>query len=130
MNEENRELLEAVIKDRLEGAMQLAPDSNEAKSAFEEAMAAIDRQNEISKMEISHQESVEKRKAEDEFKKKESKWNVILRVAEVAAVPLGLCVINIVSRNQFAKMICNFEKDYTFTTTLGRSIGSFFRFGK
>lgn len=127
MNEENRKLLEEVIETRLSDALNEDAGSDEAKLAFKEAMTAIDRQNEISKMEIAHQEQVEKRKAEDEFKKKESKWNMILRTAEVVAVPIGLCFINIVARNRFAKRICNFEKDYTFTTTPGKSLGSFFK---
>ena len=127
MNEKNKELLEEVIQTRLEDVLENADGSDEAKLAFKEAMAAVDRQNEITKMEIAHQEQIDKRKSEEEFKKKESKWNVALRIAEVAAVPIALCVINIVSRNRFAREICNFEKDYTFTMTPGRSLSSFFR---
>lgn len=127
MNEENKKLLEEVIETRLSEALNEDAESDEAKLAFKEAMTAIDRQNEISKMEIAHKEQVEKRKAEDEFKKKESKWNLILRTAEVVVVPVGLCLINIVSRNRFATRICNFEKDYTFTTTPGKSLGSIFK---
>ena len=128
MNEKNRKLLEEVIEDRLTEALNGDVKSPETKTAFGEAMQALTTQTEITKMEIAHQEQEEKRKAEDKFRMKETKWNVILRTAEVVAVPVGLCVINIVSRNRFAKRLCNFEKDYTFTTTAGRSLGSFFKF--
>lgn len=128
MNEKNRKLLEEVIEDRLTEALNGDVKLPETKIAFGEAMQALTTQTEITKMENAHQEQEEKRKAEDRFRMKETKWDVILRTAEVVAVPVGLCVINIVSRNRFAKRLCNFEKDYTFTTTAGRSLGSFFKF--
>ena len=71
MNEENKKLLEEVIETRLSDALNEDVGSDEARLAFKEAMTAIDRQNEISKMEIAHQAGVEKGEAEDEFNMKE-----------------------------------------------------------
>lgn len=136
MNAKNRELLEEVIKERLEGALNSSEKTEESKTAFKEAMVAIDRQIELSKMDDSYREQVEKRELEekkqireDEFKEKESKWNKIIRGAEIG-VPLIALGIELVSKFRFMKNVCNFEKDYSFTTTPGRSLSSYFRWKK
>lgn len=126
MTKPNKQLLDEVINKKLLKVLD-EPESEEAKVALKEAITAIDRQNEMVKMELSHEESVEKRKLEENFKEKEFKNNTILRIVEVAVIPVTLATINIVSRNRFAKRLCNFEKDYTFTTTAGRSLGSIFK---
>lgn len=143
MNEKNRELLEDIINQKLyecSSADQLSQE--ERDKAFKDALSAIDRSNESLKLEHSKAEleskiELEKEKFESEkefkdidndFRTKEYKKNLIIRTIEVAIVPVGLCIINIVSRNRFAKKICLFEKDYTFTTTPGRSLRDVFKF--
>jgi hypothetical protein len=128
MNERNRELLEKVIETRLTDALELDAESDESQSALKEAMVAIDKETELTKMDIAHEEQNEKRKADEKFRDAESHINVMLRIIEVAAIPIGILIIDIVARDKFAKRICNFEKDYTFTTTPGRSLSSLFRF--
>ena len=112
---ENKELLEKVIKDRLILAKSDDVGSDSEKESFKEAMDAVDRLIEIEKLE----------KAE-----KEQRFNKIIKVVEVAAIPAILLVADHFLKLKFAREICNFEKDYTFTTTPGRSISSFFRFKK
>lgn len=110
---EIKNLLEETVKKRLE---EIAGDSiteEEKKQAFDEAMKAADRVIEIEKVE-----------AEKDGKK----TNWILKVAEMAAVPALLTCLEYVFKMRFTKTVCNFEKDYTFTTQAGRSISQFFRF--
>lgn len=112
---ENKELLEKVIQNRLENSLSEDMTPEEKKEAFKEAMDAIDRSIELERAEIA---------------KKEQLPNRIIRVAEVAAVPVVLAGVDIFSKWKFMKTVCNFEKDYTFTTTPGRSISGLFRFKK
>lgn len=148
MNEKNRKLLEKVIEKKLD-EISSANTQEDRDKAFRDALSAIDRSNESLKLENSKTEleskiELEKEKFEfekeckknehkfkitdNDFREKEYKKNFLIRTIEVAIVPVGLCVINIISRNRFAKKICLFEKDYTFTTTPGRSLKEVFKF--
>lgn len=112
---EIKELLEETVKNRLE---QVAGDDvteEEKKQAFDEAMKAADRVIEIEKVE-----------AEKDGKK----TNKILKYVEMVAVPVGLATLDYIFKTRFATRICNFEKDYTFTTQAGRSVSQFFRWRK
>lgn len=109
---ENRELLEKVMRDRLEKSMDENIDPEKKKEYFKEAMDAVDRLNEMDRLDSS---------------KKEQNSNRLVRYVEVAAVPAGLMILDSFFKWRFMKTVCNFEKDYTFTTTPGRSISSFFR---
>ena len=109
---ENKELLEKVIKDRLEKSLSEDIDPEEKKVYFKEAMEALDRQTEMDRTDSM---------------KKEQNLNRVVRYVEVAAVPAGLMILDSLFKWRFMKTVCNFEKDYTFTTTPGRSISSFFR---
>ena len=112
---ENKELLEKVVKDRLDASLSEGLDPEEKERVFKEAMEAIDRQIELDRYESS---------------KKEQTLNRVVKFVEVAAVPTALILIDSVVKWRFMKTVCNFEKDYTFTTTPGRSVSSFFRFKK
>lgn len=112
---ENKELLEKVIKNRLENSLSEDLDPEEKEAFFKEAMEAMDRHIELERVEST---------------KKEQNLNRMVRYVEVVAVPVGLLMIDSFVKWRFMKTVCNFEKDYTFTTTPGRSISSFFRFKK
>lgn len=112
---ENKELLETVIKDRLEKANSEDLDMEVRKSNFKEAMDAIDRSIELEKISSA---------------KIEQKWSRIAKYIEVGAIPACLIVIDYVCKRSHTTRICNFEKDYTFTTTPGRSLSGLFRFKK
>ena len=110
---ENKELLEKVMKDRLERSLSTG-DSNDEKASFKEAMEATDRYIELEKVESA---------------KKEQKENKILKIIEIAAVPVVLTGINFLCKKNFARDVMRFEKEDTFTSTPGRTgISSFFRF--
>lgn len=52
-----------------------------------------------------------------------------IKVIEISVVPIGLFVGKCLFQNYAMKQVCNFEKDYTFTTTPSRNIiSSLFKF--
>ncbi len=204
MKKENMQLLESLIEQKLQKAM------NEDPKAFEEAMKAIDRQLEIDKrnaemqrdeMKFKHELEKEdskqkyeldkeanrqqfeiskedkrqnfelekeaiksnaenKRKSEDRdlqitleamkqkfrFKEmnimnkfEETKMKLeadqaakerMIKYAEIALAVIVTPMIEAGCKHAFAKMICEFEKDYNFTTMAGRSLNSLFKFKK
>lgn len=129
---ENIKLLEDVIKNRLEIAEDDV-ESEESKRAFKEAMEAIDKMIQLEKLEVSKLEVENKERLEREkFDKtnREQKKNDILRIVEVVAVPVGLFVMDCLFKRYYMRSVCNFEKDYTFTTTPGKSISGLFKFKK
>lgn len=104
MNKVNQEMLERVINDRLKKSLE---EGNSDKiQDFEDAMAAIDRQIEI-----------------DRHKK-----DVLLKLIEVGSITLAAPLVEAGIRKMFAKLICEFEKDYTFTTSAGKSLSKIFKF--
>lgn len=112
----SKDLLEKVIEENLKVASEWEPGTEEHDKAFKEAMNAIDRCIELDKM---------------EDKKKEQKDNKVVKYIEVIAIPVGLVLLkgafDFATKWYFAKKVCNFEKEYTFTTTPGRSISSWFK---
>lgn len=101
MNKENKELLDKVIKDRLTKSLENGEDT----TSFEEAMEAIDRQAELDK----------------------NKKDKIVKLVEIGALVIATPIIEAKCRKAFAEMICNFEKDYTFTTTAGKALSKIFK---
>ena len=110
MEERNLELLDEVIKNRLEKAQHPDVESEEKKHAFKEAMEALSKKIEFAKVEASHKEA------------KTDRW---IQVGTFAA---GLIVAPIIKQlidRSNMKALCNFEKDYTFTTSFGRGFSSY-----
>ena len=99
--------MEEVTEDRLETALT-SEDEEKKKEAFKEAMEAVSKQTDIS-----------------------NAWkDRIIRCAEIGATILLVPTIDYFFKKKFSERICNFEKDYTFTTTAGKSLGGLFRFKK
>lgn len=119
MLKKNRDLLEEVTQNRLEEALSSTDDDKKA-AAFKEAMEALNKQIEISKIDASNDE--------EESKLKEAKKDRIIRCVELGATVLLTPVLDYAFKKSFAKIICSFEKDYTFTTTAGKTFGGLFRF--
>ena len=105
MKKENKELLEAVIKDRLTKSLG---DSDEASEAFKEAMEAIDRQNTLDK---------------------DSKDRIV-KFVEIGTAVVLAPLIEVGCKKAFAHMICEFEKNDSFTTMAGKSLSGLFKFKK
>ena len=130
---ENLYLLDEVIEDRLNVAMDGRSSEEESKKAFKEAMEAIDRMIQIERIEVSKLELESKERLEEKKltkTKEEQKKNDIFRIVEVAAVPIALFIADCLFKRYYMRSVCNFEKDYTFTTTPGKSISGLFKFKK
>lgn len=97
MTKDNKKLLEEVINNRLHKS--LSENEKEATAAFEEAMQALDRQAELDK----------------------SKNDKIMKLVEIGAIVIAAPLIDAGCKKAFAHMICEFEKDYNFTTTAGKT---------
>lgn len=104
MKKENKALLDEVIKDRLEKSLD--EDAENREEAFKEAMDAIDRQNELDK----------------------NNKDRIVKIVEIGATIIAVPLIDAGCKKAFAKLICEFEKDYTFTTSAGKTLANLFRF--
>lgn len=137
MNKANKELLDEVVYNRLERALNSTGTTEENKIIFKEAMDAVDRTIEIDKLIAAEKEQAEKLKAEkeklkadEEFKIKQAKRDIVKFGVELGATVILIPTINYICNSKYAKRICNFEKDYTFTTTPGKGLSSLFRFRK
>ncbi|MDR1549077.1 MAG: hypothetical protein LBT06_10880 [Hungatella sp.] len=119
MNKDNKELLESIIAKKLAAALY---DDDKDDEKFKEAMKAIDRQIEINKLENS---SIEQDQA-----KKDSKWGMIIKAAEIGATILIVPTIDYLCKRAFAERICTFEREDTFRTQAGKSLSGLFRFKK
>lgn len=135
MNERNRELLDRVIENRLNEVLHPNAGSDEDKNTFKEAMDALNKKIELEKIETSHQEQIKKM----EMEKERNHRDEIVKIEEARRdriVQIGLFVGGAVLspmierwiKTGYAKMLCEFEKDYTFTTSAGRALSSLFRF--
>ena len=148
------ETLEDVIEQRLGDAYDYA-DGEDGDKAFKEAMTAIDRYIALKKIENADKErelnlqleeekyrsnlKLEEEKyrsnlklEEDKFEhsKEEQKKRWITELAIGVGVPVVLFIGDCLFKNHYMKSVCNFEKDYTFTTTPGKGISGLFRFKK
>ena len=106
MKKENKALLQEVINDRLNKA--LSENGEESKAAFDEAMEAIDRQQTLDK----------------------DTKDRIVKVVEIGAAVLLAPLVEAGCKKAFAHMLCEFEKDYNFTTMAGKSLSALFKFRK
>lgn len=111
---ETKELLEKIVSERLEKAADENASEEEKRAAFKEAMEATDRVVELGKIESD----------------KDKKLNRALKYVELVAIPVTLMAVDFAFKMRYTKTVCNFEKDYTFTTQAGRSISQFFKFKK
>lgn len=106
MKKENKKLLEEVIKDRL--TKSLGNDPDEASEALKEAMEAIDRQTVLDK--------------DDKDR--------IVKFVEIGTAVVLAPLIEAGCKKAFAHMICEFERNDSFTTMAGKSLSGLFKFRK
>ncbi len=106
MNKDNKKLLEEVIKDRL--TKSLGDDVDESSAAFKDAMEAIDRQAALDK----------------------DKKDRMVKLVEIGTAVVLAPLIEAGCKKAFAHMLCEFEKDYSFTTMAGKSLSGLFKFKK
>ena len=103
------QLFDEVLCDRLQRCLN-DPTNEEA---FKQAMEAVDKDIEYDKMYLNR-----------EMREREMIMDTIKM--SIGGI-VGLSLENMF-KSRFARMLCEFEKDYTFTTTAGRSLSSLFKF--
>ena len=81
---------------------------------------------EMNKVEVMHENELEKAKLEA----KQAKLNTAIKAVEIVAAVAIAPLIDFRCKETFAHMLCEFEKDYNFTTMAGRSLSALFKFKK
>lgn len=175
MRNTNYELLNELLKDRLEIALSGLPNEDDYDNrAFNEAIKLAETINILDKnnvdmtkleKELENKLEIEDKKNEVQNRKNELETNAkkeadreklrieaeklrldnqksvnnynleqdklrtqrLLKILEVTAAVVLTPMIDNKFRTKFAKLICNFEKDYNFTTTAGRSLSKLFK---
>lgn len=116
MADTNKELLDELIGNRAEMAMDPNLSDDERKTAYEDVMKAYDRSIKLEEIEAAN---------------KQAKKNRIIKWVEVGvgvAVPIVLLVIKEISTRHFGREVMRFEKDDRFSYTPGQSrVSSYFR---
>ena len=137
MDNQNKQLLSEVIKKNLEYVLENDANSDEGKASFKAAMDAVSKQIEIDKIETSHLEQTEKMKMEEirnlreeGSKRDEARKDRWTQIGIFAAGLIAGPVIDVACKKGYAKLLCEFEKDYTFTTSAGRALSGLFKFKK
>lgn len=97
----------------------------EKKMAFEEKKLKSTTDEQVARRKLD-----EKKQADDEVYRKKDFVKAICIGVGTIVVTFAAPVVERRWIRKFAREICTFEKDYTFTTTPGRSLGGIFRFRK
>jgi len=114
--EVEKEILKSDLQEKREDAdRKFKMDLEETKQEFE-----------MDKIEAIHQHEIEKAKLEAN----QAKLNMTIKAVEIAAAVVIAPLIDFRCKETFAHMLCEFEKDYNFTTMAGRSLSGLFKFKK
>ena len=94
--------------------------------AFQVQLEEMKQEFELHRDELNYYR--EKEKAELEAKK--ARNEMLIKGIEIAAAVLVTPLIDMRCKTTFAHMLCEFEKDYNFTTMAGKSLSGLFKFRK
>ncbi len=125
MVESTRELLTDVINNRLAETSEHFEGVESTKS-FEEAMSALDRQIKMDELDITQDKNIR----DDVAVREKNKKDRIIQIAGLAAGVILTPILDFAFKRAFSRDICEFEKNYDFTTSAGKSLSSLFRFKK
>ena len=114
------DLLKKEICDDLKVLGDLKLGTDEYKAGADITTKLIDREIELRKLEIEHQEKVESRKAEDELKLKQIKENRVDRIIGYVINVAGI-VVPVIVTIWGTGVTLRFEQEGTVTTTAGRN---------
>lgn len=117
------DLLKREICEDLEGMLELDLGSDEHKASVDAVTKLIDREVELRKLEIEHQERLESRKAEEELKLKQMKEGKVDRIIGYVINVAGI-VIPVIVTVWGTKVSLKFEEEGTITTSAGRNFFS------
>ena len=99
---------------------------DDANRKFQFALEEQKHENEMLRNTVAHEQEMKKVKMEAN----QCKLNTAVKVAEIAAAVILAPLMDFRCKEAFAEMICEFEKDYNFTTMAGRSLSALFKFKK
>lgn len=123
--------------ERLETARNLGVNDEGCDEAFEQAMRAVKVYGELTKIDDEHSEELErqdlekeKQEMERDLKRKMTRGERWIKVAEIVAVAAIAPTLTYVFNRKFAEFLCEAEQFESFTSTAGRSLGKIFKFGK
>jgi hypothetical protein len=117
MEDRNKELLDEVIENRTEAALDPNLSADERKTAYAEAMDAYDRSIRMSELEASREEAKRNRRF---------KW-IEFGIGAVV-MPILVVLIKDATTRRFGREVMLFEKEDRFSYTPGQSrISSYFR---
>lgn len=94
--------------------------------AFQVQLEEMKQEFELHRDELNYYR--EKEKAELEAKK--ARNEMLIKGVEIAAAVIVAPLIDTRCKTAFAHMLCEFEKDYNFTTMAGKSLSGLFKFRK
>lgn len=137
-NDQNlKQLMADVAKQRLERAKEYGPGTDEGEVAFKEGLQAFNAYNEMVKTQDAHEELIERRVMEKDkqtrdevIRKKERTKDYIVFIGGAVVTAVATPVVYHFCNKDLAKFLCKVEEFETFTTTAGKSLGKMFKFGK
>ena len=106
MKRRNEEILNDLIEFKLLKELENEKQHGKSTDDFDKLLLAIDRATNMKDLNA------------------EQRSKLLTLITGVAITP----VIDYGVKKVFAKMLCEFEKDYTFTTTAGKTLSSIFKF--
>ena len=131
--EKVKEMLLEEIEHFHEIAVNEDVDAKERASAHKLEMEATDRLMKLEQAIASSEEAKKRALLEQqkyEHSLEEHKKANVIRWFEVAAVPVGVLVLDHLFKQVYMIRVNDFEKDYTYTTSAGKAISGLFKFKK
>ena len=134
VKEESRQHFESEIQDRreeheletLREKSNLDSMRDDKNRAFQVQLEEMRQEFELHRDELNYYR--EKERAELEAKK--ARNEMLIKGIEIAAAVIVAPLIDTRCKTAFAHMLCEFEKDYNFTTMAGKSLSGLFKFRK
>lgn len=106
MNRKNKELLNELIAIKLQKEAEFTKTNNKSSDDYDNLMKAIEKATKLKDIDD------------------QSKHKYIALATGIIVTPM----IDYGVKKVLAKMLCEFEKDYTFTTSAGKSLMGMFKF--
>ena len=134
IKEESRQHFESEIQDRreehelemLREKTNLDIKRDDENRNFQVKLEEMKQSYELHRDELNYYR--DKEKAELEAKK--ARNEMLIKGVEIAAAVIVAPLIDTRCKTAFAHMLCEFEKDYNFTTMAGKSLSGLFKFRK
>lgn len=105
---------------------KLETERDKANRHFQLQLEDLRHEHELQRDELNYYR--EKERAEREAK--QARKEMFMKGLEIAAIVVAAPLLDYKCKEKFAHMLCEFEKDYNFTTMAGKSLTGLFKFKK